>query len=113
MKRPSRFHIAPISGGINSRAVQQGMDSSNRVIQDILDKDILNGRPIKEQTLAVGSVNKISHNLGRRYKGFFITNLTAPVVIYATAATSPDRELWLSCSALDATTSLTVDIWVY
>ena len=83
-----------------SRAVEE-------FVQPIVSNPLLGGRLLEGLTLTA-TATQIPHSLGRRWKGFQITNNNTGERVFSTTRTLDTQYI-----SLQATGSCTVDVWVF
>ena len=70
---------------------------------------IFNGKLIENISLST-TIYKLSHNLGRPYKGFIVVAKNANVDVWISSSTSVDNKQFIP---LDASGSVVVSIWIF
>lgn len=81
---------------------------TERAFEPLLRTPILDGVLLENVALATG-VNRIPHKLGRKHRGWWITDAVAAVTIYrSSGAALPDQFLTLVASG-----PATVSVWVF
>jgi hypothetical protein len=103
-----------------SRVLQSDTDvtlTSDRIqeIADFIEKcPLIDGQLIEDVSLTSGfggtNDNTVSHNLGRAYKGFIITNISSSSNVYESPTINREKKnsLILRCSS-----NATVSLWVF
>lgn len=84
-------------------------DATEASLKTILDKQIVDGRLIEGVTLVSGD-NDIEHKLSRDLRGYLVVRQSASASIYdkQSLVLQPNRFL-----RLNASTNLTVSLWVF
>ena len=79
--------------------------------RQLLNLPWIHGAEILSVTLASG-INKITHPLGRKYRGRFITHADDNVSTLYDDSTNdqPEKQIWLNFAG---TAGTIIDIWIY
>lgn len=77
-----------------------------QALNPVLNNDILNGK-LMESVLLVNGATTFNHLLGRKLKGFFITDINAAATIFRSAPLN-DKTLTLTSNAI-----CTVNLWLF
>lgn len=93
-----------------SREINKFQQNVEEFVGQFFKDPILDGVLLKEVVLTTGSVNEISHNLGRDLRGWVVTRKKGDSRIWDSqdSQTFKQRFLSLNCSA-----NVTVDLWVF
>ena len=85
---------------------RQLQDNVDAAIGPIIDKPIVDGVLLKSIALTTGSIDIVSHKLGRTPLGYIIVKRSADSTIWESETNK--RSINLNCSA-----DVTVSIWVF
>jgi hypothetical protein len=93
----------------NNKDIEQVQDAIQKKFGELDGVDVLNGRLLEDVSLSTATAD-IPHGLGRRYKGYFIADLTADVRVYRDTASTKDPLVILP---LKASGTATAKVWVF
>jgi hypothetical protein len=93
----------------NDQTLNQIQDLNIRTLNPVLQNQLLQGQLLQNQKLSSGA-NTINHKLGRNLIGWFLTRIRANAQVWDTqdSNSSPGQTL-----ILNASTAVTVDLWVF
>lgn len=95
---------------IKDLALSQVLQRIRLIIEEITEKDILDGILLQAQELVTGSQNVIAHKLGRDIRGYIITQRSADCRIWDDQLTNTEKAKYLK---LQTSANVTVNIWVF
>ena len=99
MKKYKKLHS-------EDNVIRQLQDNIEVVISPIIDSAIIDGVLLKNIHLTTGSIDVVSHKLGRTPLGYLIVKRSAESTIWESETNK--RSINLNCSA-----NVTVSIWVF
>ena len=90
--------------------IRQLQDAADEIFKVIVNKEILDGQLLSGVELVTGSLNRISHKLGRKLVGYLVTSMNANTNVWdsQTDNVTPGLTLDLNCGA-----NVTINLWVF
>ena len=89
--------------------LEQVQDAVQKKFGELDEISVLNGKLIEDLNLSTATLD-IPHKLGRKYRGYFIADLTADVRVYRDTASTKDPSVILP---LKASGTATAKVWVF
>lgn len=81
----------------------------SRVVQDLNSCPLLSGKQLTGIAVAT-TPTRISHGLGRPWKGWIVTDTNQSFLVYRPASATDDPSIYLT---LASSTPSTISLWVY
>ena len=89
--------------------LEQVQDSIEKKFDELDKLAILDGKLLENLSLSTATLD-IPHKLGRKYRGYFIADLTADVRVYRDTTSTKDPAVILP---LKASGTATAKVWVF
>ena len=89
--------------------IEQVQDAIQKKFGEMDDLAILDGKLLENLSLSTATLD-IPHKLGRKYRGYFIADLTADVRVYRDTASTKDPAVILP---IKASGTATAKVWVF
>ena len=85
-------------------------DNVSIAVQQLFNKDIVNGNLLKAISLSANTPNTISHKLGRELSGYIIVMKSTNCALWDSQASNSNKTKTL---IINSDTDVTVSIWVF
>lgn len=96
--------------GFEDELVDRFQDNVEAFTNQLSQKQIIDGQILKNITLITGSVNEVSHKLGRELTGWIIIRNRANSILWDSQDSNLRKGLTL---LLNCTANTVVDLWVF
>lgn len=90
--------------------VKQLQDAAAATLQNIVNKEILDGRLIEDIALVSGSVQTVEHKLNRELKGYIVVKKSANATVWDSQGSN---DLSAKTLHLNVSSNVTVSLWVF
>lgn len=90
--------------------VKQLQDAVAASLQQVVNKEILDGRLIEDVALVTGSVQSVDHKLDRELKGYIVVKQSASAIVWDSQGSN---DLSAKTLHLNVSANVTVSLWVF